>query len=87
MSLIIDLNINIPIKEIINQYYTNFKSSNLDLSNIEYCNKISLKNKNNKINLINKKLLKDFNTLLECISDNNYFNKQIPFIVDDISDE
>lgn len=87
MSLIIDLNINIDIKEILSQYYANFKNTNLDLSCIEDYYKISLANKKNNCNLINKEILLNFNMLLECISNNSCFNKQFPFIVDNISDK
>ncbi len=85
MSLIIDLNINIPIKEIVVQHYANFKNSNLDLSYIEYYYQISLTSKKNSSSLINEDIFKDFNVLLECISNNSSFNKLLPFIVNNIS--
>lgn len=85
VSLVLDLNISISINEIINQHYSKFKNSNLDLSNIEYCYKISLIDKKNS-NLIKKQDFKDFKVLLECISNNQSFNKQLPYIVNDISD-
>ena len=85
LSLIIDLNINICIEEIVSQHYANFKNSNLDLSYIEYYYQISLTSKNNNSNLINEDIFKNFNVLLECISNNSSFNKLLPFIINNIS--
>lgn len=85
ISLIIDLNINIPLKEILNQHQVNFKNSNLDLSYVEYYYQVILTDKNKKSNLVNKDIFKDFNVLLECICNNDYFNKQFSFIVNNIS--
>ncbi len=85
ISLIFDLNINIPINEIITQHYANFMNSNLDLSNIEYYYQISFAKKNNILNSLNKDIVKDFNMLLECISNNSSFNKLLPFIVNNIT--
>lgn len=85
ISLIIDLNINIPLKEILNQHQVNFKNSNLDLSYAEYYYQVILTDKNKKSNLVNEDIFKDFNVLLECICNNDYFNKQFPFIVNNIS--
>lgn len=87
LSLIIDLNINVCIEEIVAQHYVNFKNSNLDLSHIEYYYQISLTNKKNNPNLINEDIFKDFNLILECISNNSSFNKLLPFILNNISSE
>ena len=87
ISLVIDLNTNISIKEIIDQYYTNFHKSNLDLSNIEYYYQISLTNKNNNSNLIHEEDFENFDTLLKCISNNSYFNKQLPNITNNINNK
>lgn len=86
-SLIIDLNINISIKEIVNQHFVDFKNSNLDLSDIEHYYQISLSNKIYNSNLINEEMFKDFNVLLKCISNKISFNKQLPFIANNINNE
>ncbi|MDY3948273.1 MAG: hypothetical protein SOZ04_02850 [Bacilli bacterium] len=87
MSLIVDLNMNISIKEIVDRHYDLFNNSNLDLSYFEYCYHVSLKNKKNNSNLKNEEILKSFNALVECVSDDNYFNKQLPYIANNISDK
>lgn len=87
LSLIIDLNLNICIEEIVSKHYADFKDSNLDISDIEYYYQISFKNNNNNSNVINEDIFKDFNILVECISNNNSFNKQLPFISNYISDK
>ena len=87
ISLIIDLNINISIKEIVNQHFVDFKNSNLDLSDIEHYYQISLSNKIYNSNLINEEMFKDFNVLLKCISNKISFNKQLSFIANNINNE
>ncbi len=87
ISLIIDLSMNISIKEIVDQHYNHFKNSNLDLSDIEYYGQISMSNKINYFSLKNEEIFKDFNALLKCISNKVFFSKQLPFIANNISNE
>ena len=87
ISLILDLNMNISIKEIINQHYNMFKNSNLDLSYIEYFYQIALSSKIKNSSFINEEMLKDYNVLLNHISNKDIFDKELPFIAVNISNE
>ena len=87
ISLVFDLKLNISIKKIVDQHYATNKNSNLDLSYIEYCYHISLSSKDNNFLLLDHDKINNFDALLECISHNDTFNKQLPFIVNNISNK
>ncbi len=80
ISLMIDLNIDKTIKKIIVQHYNNFKNSNLDLSDIKHYYCIDLPNNKCNYKFLNEEILKDFNALLEYISDEIAFNKNMSFL-------
>lgn len=87
ISLTIDLNINSFIQKIIKQHYSDFKNSNLDVSYIEYYYNLKLSNKNSSVNIMSNEVFDNFDSLLECISNDLVFNKKLPLIVNKISNE
>lgn len=85
ISLIIDLKMNIHIKEIVNQFYIKHENSNLDLSSIRYNYQIDIPSRSVTFDFDNE-VFEDFNHLLATLSSNSAY-KRIAFISSYISDE
>lgn len=84
ISLMLDLKLNINVEKIINDYYSEYKNSNLDLSNIKYYYNIVFLHENDSIKHENK--LKSFDNLLELLSKDDA-NKMLPSISYNLNDE
>lgn len=80
VSLIIDLNMNIAITDIINKYYLEYMNSNLDLSSIEFNYNILFDKKIRNDFSFDEKIVNDYDLLLDHISNENTFYRELPFI-------
>ena len=87
ISLILDLDMDISIDEIIDKHYNDFENSNLDLSDIEHWYQITLSEKTKNNSFAIKEIFKDFSELFKHISDEDTFNKELPFIATNIDDK
>lgn len=85
LSLVLDLNLKFDIITLINSYFKNHKKSNLDLSIISLNYGVDF-----DMNVISRKqfdfnILTDVNCIINCISDNNSFDKLLSYIANYIS--
>ena len=87
ISLILDLKLNIDVDKILTHYFSNFPTSDLDLSDVKNEYKLCFVQPKKAVLSFDNCLLTDFSLLMEHISENNNYLKEIALISYYISED